>query len=143
MADVEDTYEEEYDEDDIDESGDEEQENEENSDTELENEEEEKFSIEGDIESYLDSKKNMYTGEKITRPVLTKFEYTRIIGERTAQLQQGADPMIDLRKHNISHCREIAELELEQKRIPLIIRRFLPDGNHEDWRLSELIIPPR
>ena len=143
MADVEDVYEEEYDEDDIEESGDEEQENEDNSDTELDNEEEENFSIYGDLESYLESKKNMYTGEKITRPVLTKFEYTRLIGERTAQLQQGAEPMIDLKNHNITHCREIAELELEKKRIPLIIRRFLPDGSHEDWRLNELIIQPR
>ena len=143
MADVEDTYEEEYEEDDIDESGDEEQENDDNSETELDNEDEENFSIYGEMESYLESKKNMYTGEKITRPVLTKFEYTRIIGERTAQLQQGAEPMIDLKNHNISHSREIAELELDQKKIPLIIRRFLPDGNHEDWRLSELIIPPR
>ena len=143
MVDEEETYEEEYDEDDIDESGDEEQENEDNSDTELDNEEGESFDIYGDMESYLESKKNMYTGEKITRPVLTKFEYTRIIGERTAQLQQGADPMINLRNHNISNCREIAELELEKKRVPLIIRRFLPDGSHEDWGLSELIIPPR
>ena len=143
MGDVEETYEEEF-EDDFDElSGDEEQENEDNSDTELENEEEESFAINREMESYLESKKNMLIGEKITRPVLTKFEYTRIIGERTAQLQQGAEPMIDLRNHNISDCREIAELELDKKRIPLIIRRYLPNNSHEDWRLSELIIPPR
>ena len=47
--------------------------------------------------------------------MLTKFEYTRLIGERTAQLQQGAEPMIDLKNHKITDCREIAELELEKR----------------------------
>lgn len=29
---------------------------------------------------------------------------------------------------------EIAKKELAQKKIPLIIRRFLPDGSYEDWK---------
>lgn len=28
---------------------------------------------------------------------------------------------------------EIAKKELAQKKIPLIVRRFLPDGSYEDW----------
>lgn len=34
---------------------------------------------------------------------------------------------------------KIAELELSQNRIPLIIRRYLPDGSHEDWAVKDLI----
>lgn len=34
---------------------------------------------------------------------------------------------------------QIAIKELAQKKIPLIIRRFLPDGSFEDWAVSELI----
>lgn len=34
---------------------------------------------------------------------------------------------------------QIAIKELSQKKIPLIIRRFLPDGSFEDWSVSELI----
>lgn len=29
---------------------------------------------------------------------------------------------------------EIAKKELAQKKIPLTIRRFLPDGTYEDWK---------
>jgi hypothetical protein len=28
--------------------------------------------------------------------------------------------------------------ELKEKKIPLIIRRYLPDGSYEDWALDEL-----
>lgn len=34
---------------------------------------------------------------------------------------------------------EIAMKELSQKKIPLIVRRYLPDGSYEDWSVSELI----
>ena len=33
---------------------------------------------------------------------------------------------------------EIAELELAQKKIPFILRRFLPNDQYEDWKLEEL-----
>lgn len=35
---------------------------------------------------------------------------------------------------------QIAIKELSQRKIPLIIRRYLPDGSFEDWSVSELII---
>ena len=35
---------------------------------------------------------------------------------------------------------QIAQKELREKKIPMIIRRFLPDGSFEDWRIEELII---
>ncbi|PLW22348.1 hypothetical protein PCANC_27885 [Puccinia coronata f. sp. avenae] len=34
---------------------------------------------------------------------------------------------------------EIAMKELSQRKIPLIVRRYLPDGSYEDWSVSELI----
>jgi DNA-directed RNA polymerase I, II, and III subunit RPABC2 len=34
---------------------------------------------------------------------------------------------------------QIAIKELAQRKIPLIIRRYLPDGSFEDWSVSELI----
>lgn len=34
----------------------------------------------------------------------------------------------------------IAMKELAQKKIPLIVRRYLPDGSYEDWGVQELII---
>ena len=35
---------------------------------------------------------------------------------------------------------KIAMKELRERKIPMVIRRFLPDGSHEDWSLDELII---
>lgn len=34
---------------------------------------------------------------------------------------------------------QIAIKELSQGKIPLVIRRYLPDGSFEDWSVSELI----
>jgi len=35
---------------------------------------------------------------------------------------------------------QIAMKELKQRKIPIIIRRFLPDSSYEDWGIDELII---
>ena len=34
----------------------------------------------------------------------------------------------------------LAEMELAEKKVPFIIRRYLPDGAYEDWRVNELFI---
>jgi len=36
---------------------------------------------------------------------------------------------------------KIAMKELNQRKIPITVRRFLPDGSYEDWNVDELIIP--
>lgn len=37
----------------------------------------------------------------------------------------------------------IAMKELKARKIPLIIRRYLPDGSYEDWGIDELSISDR
>ena len=39
----------------------------------------------------------------------------------------------------MSDSLKIAENELKEKKIPFIIRRYLPNGDFEDWELNELI----
>lgn len=34
---------------------------------------------------------------------------------------------------------DIAKQELRERRIPLTVRRFLPDGSYEDWDVNELL----
>ncbi len=34
---------------------------------------------------------------------------------------------------------QIAIKELREKKIPLIVRRYLPDGYYEDWTCEELL----
>jgi DNA-directed RNA polymerase I, II, and III subunit RPABC2 len=74
---------------------------------------------------------------KKTYPILTKFEKARIIGVRLQQLANGARPLVDT--SNLKTINEIVHLELEKRMIPFIIRRLLPNGHYEDWKLEEFI----
>lgn len=74
-----------------------------------------------------------------TYPFLTNFERTKMIGLRANQLSKGAVPLIHVPKH-ITDVRDIARLELEQKRLPFIVKRPLPNGSFEYWRLADLMI---
>jgi DNA-directed RNA polymerase I, II, and III subunit RPABC2 len=58
---------------------------------------------------------------------------------RANQLSQGARPYISVPDY-ITDVLEIARLELAQRRLPYLIRRPMPDGTHEYWRLSDLLI---
>ena len=71
-------------------------------------------------------------------PFLTQYERTSILGFRTNQLAQGARPFIVVPPH-VTSTLEIARMELEQRRLPFVIKRPMPDGSSEYWRLSDLI----
>jgi DNA-directed RNA polymerase subunit K/omega len=72
-------------------------------------------------------------------PFLTQYEKTKILGFRTNQLSQGARAYIAVPEH-VTDLREIARLELEARRLPIILKRPMPDGTFEKWRLSDLLI---
>ena len=74
-----------------------------------------------------------------TLPFLTKYEKTRILGIRTKQLNEGAKPYVDVNPTIIDGY-IIAQLELEHKKLPFIIRRPMPNGSSELWRLQDLEI---
>lgn len=74
-----------------------------------------------------------------SQPFLSVFEKTKILGFRANQLAQGARPYILVPEH-ISNVLDIAKLELEQRRLPLILKRPMPDGTFEYWRLSDLLL---
>lgn len=74
-----------------------------------------------------------------TIPFLTKYERAKIIGQRAKQIEYGAKPFIKV-PENIIDSYIIAELELQQKIIPFIIRRPLPGGGCEFWNLKDLEI---
>ncbi|KRH94091.1 RNA polymerase subunit K [Pseudoloma neurophilia] len=73
-----------------------------------------------------------------TLPLLTKYEKARIIGIRATQLSNGAIPRIPIESDDVL---EIAESEFMAKTIPFIVRRYLPDGTYEDWKLRDMTIP--
>ena len=72
-----------------------------------------------------------------TIPFLTKYEKTRVLGQRAKQILSGSNPYIDVNKEIIDSY-IIAEMELKAKKIPFIIRRPLPNGGCEYWKLKDL-----
>jgi DNA-directed RNA polymerase subunit K/omega len=74
-----------------------------------------------------------------TIPILTKYEKARILGERAKQINAGAKPFIPVDPSMIDGYL-IALKELEERKIPFIIKRPLPNGGCEYWRLKDLEI---
>ncbi len=72
-----------------------------------------------------------------TLPILSRYEKARALGERAEQINSGAQPFIEVESSMIDGYL-IAMKELEQKKIPFIIQRPLPNGGSEYWRLSDL-----
>jgi len=72
-----------------------------------------------------------------TLPFLTKYEQARVLGQRAKQIECGAKPLVKV-PENIIDGYIIAKLELEQKNIPFIIRRPIPNGGSEYWNIKDL-----
>lgn len=78
---------------------------------------------------------------RITLPILYKYEYVNALGTRAAQIANGAKIMLSngeiLRK--IKTPVEIAEIEiLKTRTCPLIIVRPMPNNKEEHWDINEL-----
>jgi len=72
-----------------------------------------------------------------TIPWLTKYERARVLGIRAKQLNNGGDAFVQVPSSMISGYK-IAIEELKAKKIPFIIRRPIPNGGTEYWRLEDL-----
>ena len=66
---------------------------------------------------------------KISKPIMTKYEFSLIISTRANQLSLGAQPFVDVSdlttKSNME-LRSIALRELKEGKLPFIIKRPLP-----------------
>jgi DNA-directed RNA polymerase I, II, and III subunit RPABC2 len=74
-----------------------------------------------------------------TLPFLTKYEKARILGERAKQIDAGAKPFVEV-DPSIIDGYLIALAEFEQKKIPFIVKRPLPNGGCEYWKMRDLEI---
>ncbi|CAG8130284.1 unnamed protein product [Penicillium nalgiovense] len=81
--------------------------------------------------------KKVPNDQRTTTPYLTKYERARVLGTRALQISMNAPVLVDLEGE--TDPLQIAMKELNQKKIPLIIRRYLPDGWYEDWTCEELL----
>ena len=83
------------------------------------------------LKNYTKHKKNYKT-----TPVLTKYEKCRVLSERANQINCGAQIYLS-NSDNFSNAYDIAVQELNEKKIPFIIKR--PYGNtFEYWKLKDL-----
>jgi DNA-directed RNA polymerase I, II, and III subunit RPABC2 len=70
---------------------------------------------------------------------MTKYEKARLLGTRALQISMNAPLMVELSGE--TDPLEIAMKELRERKLPLLIRRYMPDGCWEDWGVEELIPP--
>jgi hypothetical protein len=90
-----------------------------------------------DFEEDYDEKEEQISDDKrITINRMTKYEKVRIIGIRAKQIMTGANILIKGIENKTPT--EIAELELKHNMVPFKIKRRLPNGRYEIWKLSEL-----
>jgi DNA-directed RNA polymerase I, II, and III subunit RPABC2 len=92
----------------------------------------------GDIVSGANRGKAVDPKNFTTTRYMTKYERARILGTRALQISMGAPVMVELSGETDPLA--IALRELKEKKIPITIRRRLPDGSFEDWQIDNLII---
>lgn len=85
--------------------------------------------------------------KRITTRYMTKYERARLLGTRALQLRcdpisfipsMNAPPMVELEGE--TDPLQIAMKELRERKIPFLIRRYLPDRSYEDWAVDELLM---
>jgi DNA-directed RNA polymerase subunit K/omega len=75
-----------------------------------------------------------------TKPIMTLYEKTTLIGTRMHQLANNAPTTLSEDElGDISNIRDIAEKELRLKKIPLMISRPIQSGM-EYWRVEDLTV---
>lgn len=94
------------------------------------------MSIDEDINTIMKGYKSKLKLYK-TDPYLTKYEKCKVLSERANQINYGSPVFID-GSERFSNAYDIAVQELNEKRIPFIIKR--PYGNgFEYWKLNDLL----
>jgi DNA-directed RNA polymerase subunit K/omega len=94
-----------------------------------------------DTDSFHDSKEILMNYDKLkkknkSKPVMSKYERTKIIGTRAQQIASGCQPLIEVPKY-ITNTLEIAELELNNRKTPFIVKRKV-GSNIEYWKIEDL-----
>ena len=103
-------------------------------------EEENDIQIQNSVEDvlFLEQNYEKFKEQNISKPILSKYEKTKILSERTQQLSNGSVSFLQ-NPESYASIYEIALEELKQKKLPFIIKR--PVSNRfEYWKLSDLSI---
>ena len=92
---------------------------------------------------FHDSKEILTNYDKLreknkSKPVMSKYEKTKIIGVRAQQISEGSIPLVEVPKH-LTQTLDIATYELKMRKTPFIIKRNV--GNKiEYWKIEDLTV---
>ena len=67
---------------------------------------------------------------------MTKFEKTRLLGQRADQISRGAKPLVNI--NGLTDALSIAEKELKEHKIPLKIKRHFPNGTIKEYSACDM-----
>ena len=76
---------------------------------------------------------------RITSSIITLEEITRVIGTRATQIDNGAEPYVDIT--GLTNVRSMALEEVYKRKCPLSIRRELSPTLIEEWTVNEMELP--
>eukprot|EP01013_Petalomonas_cantuscygni_P032711 TRINITY_DN59366_c0_g1_i1.p1 TRINITY_DN59366_c0_g1~~TRINITY_DN59366_c0_g1_i1.p1 ORF type:complete len:160 (+),score=28.19 TRINITY_DN59366_c0_g1_i1:41-481(+) len=80
--------------------------------------------------------------DHITLNIMTRFELARVIGVRAQQLSLGAQSFLAVTEiAGLDDPVAIATMEVWKRKLPMVIRRYLPNGVFEDVPLQDLVLP--
>lgn len=88
-----------------------------------------------DYEDDILLEEEMNKNDRITKPFLTHSERVRLLSDRATQLAKGAKPLLS-NNEGLS-VKEIAELELIERIIPMTVKRPIPNKKPEIWKITE------
>jgi len=80
---------------------------------------------------------------RVMDPYYTKYEYVALLGTRIQQLSEGAAPLVSIDGMVTSDPRfleNVAKKEINEKKLPFIIHRRVPNGQSEYWSTTELSV---
>ena len=84
----------------------------------------------------IDYDQKKKTSQNMTK-YMTKYEKARVLGIRAKQISLGSIINISINDNDVEPY-FIALQEFNQKKINMILRRYLPDGSFEDWHINDL-----
>lgn len=88
---------------------------------------------------YTDFYKNYDISKNTTEPIMSKYEFTQVLGIRVQQIERGAEPLIKV-SPDLNTPLLIAEEELRQRKTPFIIKRKITKDRFEYWKIDDLSI---
>jgi len=89
------------------------------------------------MEDYTEIYKNYDVSKNVTDPILTKYEYTKILGMRAQQIANNSEPLIEVTK-DLDNPISIAKEEIRQRKSPIILKRKIGEEQFEYWKLEDL-----